>query len=276
MQRQGPLKQIHPIHSDRASHSCIAYFRVHSRAVASCFALSLLYTRAISAGPQGSPARSHGTMGRVSSVSTAASTTSMECVRTRVRTHQLGSSEHTEKSTLATVSAEPHWSPRTSEIYFMATWFGHFRALQPWQFHFAAAPWEHSWTIQGDHHAALTTQKFCRRRPLAANAAAAAAANAAAALGLQYRTSRLRLAEWLRPRPGYGLGGRLPGNPTGNPADAGIFVGSFLTERVVQMQDPLAPGPGRGNSSYISAIATFVATERSFGPHGNLTMHDLG
>ena len=76
--------------------------------------------------------------------------------------------------------------------------------------------------------------------------------------------------------PGMGWEGDYQATPRAIPAHAGIFVGSFLTERVVQMQDPLAPGPGRGNSSYISAIATFVATERSFGPHGNLTMHDLG
>ena len=41
-------------------------------------------------------------------------------------------------------------------------------------------------------------------------------------------------------------------------------------------QDPQAPGPGRGNASYIAAIANFMATKRAFGQHGNATMHELG
>ena len=40
--------------------------------------------------------------------------------------------------------------------------------------------------------------------------------------------------------------------------------------------DPLAPGPGRGNASYIAAIASFMATAADFGPDGNETMHSLG
>jgi hypothetical protein len=40
--------------------------------------------------------------------------------------------------------------------------------------------------------------------------------------------------------------------------------------------DPRAVGPGRGNASYIAAIATFMATERAFGASGNMTMHELG
>ena len=41
-------------------------------------------------------------------------------------------------------------------------------------------------------------------------------------------------------------------------------------------QDPRAEGPGRGNASYIAAIATFMATERTFGAGGNMTMNELG